>query len=153
MIEDTEGTVENKRRWFKNFFKKEKESFWTFLGENILSGNIAVLSKVYGEVSKGTDELAKWIVGLGLTIIDYRSPAIISKYQDVLAHIQTSTTIYNDKAFAEWADGNRADGWLVATAIVFGYELVTFERPNRSLGTSVAEHLKISQENIVCILT
>ena len=94
-------------------------------------------------MSKGTDELAKWITGLGLTTIDHRTPAIISSFQDVLTHIQTSTTLYNNKALVEWSDNNRADAWLVATSIVYSCKLVTFERPNGSLGTSLTSHPKI----------
>jgi len=117
--------------------------FWEFFGNNILCGNIAVLSKVYAEVSKGTDDLSAWIKGLGLTVVDHRTPDIISKYQDVLTHIQTSTTLYNCKALAEWSDNNRADAWLVAASIAHGYSLVTFERPNSSLGTTLTSHPKI----------
>ena len=98
---------------------------------------------MYEEVAKGTDDLAKWITGLGLTVIDHRTPAIIGKYQDVLAHIQTNTTLYNSKALAEWSDNNRADAWIVAASIANGYNLVTFERSNSSLGTSLTSHPKI----------
>ena len=129
---------------FKTYYPFDfAPSFWAFLGDNILNNNIAVLSKVYTEVSKGTDELAKWITGLGLTVIDHRTPAIISNYQEVLTYIQTSTTLYNDRALAEWSDINRADAWLVAASMTNGYILVTFERPNSSLGTSLSSHPKI----------
>ena len=129
---------------FKTYYPFDfAPSFWVFLGNNMLNDRIAVLSKVYDEISKGTDELAKWIVGLGLTTIDHRMPAILSKYQDVLTHIQTSTTLYNCKALAEWSDNNRADAWLVAASMANGYTIVTFERPNSSLGTNVTSHPKI----------
>ncbi|MDR1532175.1 MAG: DUF4411 family protein [Clostridiales bacterium] len=98
---------------------------------------------VLAEVSKCNDEFATWIVGVGLTHIDHRNLAIFSKYREVLTHIQTSTELYNSKALAEWSDNNRADAWLVATAMAFGYKLVTFERPNNSLGTTLSSHLKI----------
>jgi len=129
---------------FKTYYPFDfAPSFWKFLGSNILNNNIAVLSKVYAEVAKGTDELAKWVTGLGLTVIDHRAPAIISKYQDVLTHIQTSTTLYNSKALTEWSDNNRADAWLVAASMANGYKLVTFERANSSLGTNLTSHPKI----------
>jgi len=118
-------------------------SFWEFLGNNILNGNIAVLKKVYDEVSKGADELSVWIKSLGLMTVDHRKPNVISKYQDVLAHIQTSTTLYNTKALTEWSDSNRADAWLVAVAMAHDYKIVTFERPNGSLGTNITSHPKI----------
>ena len=118
-------------------------SFWKFLSRNILNGNIMILKKVYDEVSKGTDELSNWIGTLGLTTVDHRESTIIRKYQEVLEHIQISTTLYNNKALAEWADNYRADAWLVAAAMANNYKIVTFERPNTSLGTSVTSHPKI----------
>jgi hypothetical protein len=129
---------------FKNYYPFDfAPSFWEFFGNNILNGNIAVLSKVYDEVSKGTDELSVWIKGLNFTKIDHRASDILSKYQVVLTHIQISTSLYNDKALAEWADNSRADAWLVAAAIANGYKIVTFERPNGSLGVNVTSHPKI----------
>ena len=129
---------------FKTYYPFDfAPSFWAFIESNILNDNIAVLSMVYAEVAKGTDELAKWIEGLGLTVIDHRVPAIVSKYRDVLTHIRMSTTLYNSKALAEWSDNNRADAWLVAASMANGQKLVTFERPNSSLGTSLTSHPKI----------
>jgi len=118
-------------------------TFWEFLGNNILNGNIAVLKKVYDEISNGTDDLSVWIKSLGLTTVDYRTPNVIGKYQDVLAHIQASATLYNHRALAEWSDNKRADAWLVAAAMAYNYKIVTFERPNGSLGTNITSHPKI----------
>jgi len=129
---------------FKTYYPFDfAPSFWSFLGDNISKNNIAVLSKVYAEVAKGTDDLAKWITGLGLAVVDHRTPDILSKYQDVLTHIQMSSTLYNDKALAEWSDNNCADAWLIAASMAKGYKLVTFEGPNSSLGTSMSSHPKI----------
>jgi hypothetical protein len=129
---------------FKEYYPFDfAPSFWRFLGENILNGNISVLSKVYDEVAKGTDDLSKWISGLGLTVVDHNNSVIFSKYQEVLTYIQESRQLYNDKALAEWADSNRADGWLVASAMAFDLEIVTFERPNGALGTNITGHPKI----------
>ena len=78
-----------------------------------------------------------------MTVVDHRTPVIIDKYQEVLTHIQTSIKLYNSKALTEWSDNNRADAWLVAASIANGYNLVTFERPNSSLGTRLTSHPKI----------
>lgn len=60
-----------------------------------------------------------------------------------MTYIQASAELYNSKALAEWSDNNRADAWLVAAAMAFKYTLVTFERPNNSLGTNKTSHPKI----------
>jgi len=129
---------------FKTYYPFDlAPSFWTFFGNNIMNGTIAVLSKIYDEVAKGTDDLAEWIQKLDLKVIDHRTPDIISKYQDVLMHIQTSVNLYTGKALAEWSDNNRADAWLVAASMANNYKIVTFERSNNSLGTSLTGHPKI----------
>jgi hypothetical protein len=118
-------------------------SFWTFLETNILNGNIKVLSKVYDEVTKGNDDLAQWIARLDFKQIDHREPKIQNSYGVVLAHIQTSRNLYTARALAEWSKDKCADGWLVATAMAYRYELITFERPNGSLGINVSRRPKI----------
>jgi hypothetical protein len=123
-------------------------SFWTFLKHHIESGYIAVMGKVYAEVTKGTDDLSKWMQGLTVSWVDHRTPDVLAVYSQVLTHIQNGisaagTSLYNDKALNEWADNSRADAWLVAAAKAKGYTLVTFERPNSSLGTSISAHPKI----------
>jgi len=119
-----------------------------FLKEHIENGNIAVMSKVYEEVTKGTDDLSKWIQSLAFTQIDHRTADVLGIYGQVMAHIQNSVSssgakLYNDKALQEWANNNRADAWLIAIARAKGYTLITFERPNSALGTSASGHPKI----------
>jgi hypothetical protein len=115
-------------------------SYWVFLHHHIEIGNIALSSKVYDEICMGTDELSTWIRCLSAHQIDHRTPDVLKCYGEVLSYIQAATSVnrnllYNDKALKEWADNNRADAWLVATAKAKTSILVTFERPNSSLGT------------------
>ncbi len=115
-------------------------TFWDFLKTNIENGNIALLNKVFAEVQKGNDALSNWIQSLDATAIDHRQPLILANYSAVLTHIQTSSSTYNEKALAEWSDNNRG---IVAAAMTLGHTVVTFEQPNRALGTSVTSHPKI----------
>ena len=123
-------------------------SFWAFLEKHISNGNIVVMSKIFDEVTKGTDDLSKWLQGMSFSQADHRTPDVLVVYSQVMTHIQNGKSaigisLYNDKALSEWADSSRADAWLVAMAKAKGYTLVTFERPNSSLGTSVSGHPKI----------
>jgi hypothetical protein len=128
-------------------------TFWDFFKTNIENGRIAVLSKVYEEVSRGGDALSKWMASLSIKTIDHRQPLVMENYRRILNHIQKSPA-YNDKALAEWSDNNRADAWLIAAAMTFGRSVVTFEQPNYSLGTYVCAHPKIpdicSDFNVKC---
>jgi hypothetical protein len=115
---------------------------------HIKKGNIAVMSKVYDEVIKGTDDLCKWFKDIEFTRVDHRTPDVLRVYAQVMSYIQNSESptgvrLYSDKALNEWADNSRADAWLVAVAKAKGYTLITFERPNSSLGTSTSAHPKI----------
>jgi hypothetical protein len=96
-------------------------SFWEFLKGHIEGGDIAVMSKVYDEVIRGTDSLSDWMQGLSFTQVDHRTADVLAVYGQVMSHIQngvsaTGTNLYNDRALQEWADNNCADAWLVAVA-------------------------------------
>jgi hypothetical protein len=116
-------------------------SFWVFLKEHIENGDVAVMSKVFDEVAKGTDDLSEWIQGLSFSQVDHRTADVVTVYGQIMSHIQNETSaagikLYNERALQEWADNNCADGWLVAVAKAKGHTLITYERPNGSLGTS-----------------
>jgi len=117
--------------------------FWNFLEESLISGTLVVAKKVYDEVLKGTDDLHNWMKSLSIDCIDHRPDGVLHSYRLVLNHIQTETTCYTGKALHEWADNNRADAWLVAIAITYGYTIVTLEIPNETLGTNPCNKAKI----------
>jgi hypothetical protein len=117
-------------------------SFWKFIEANISNGKIAMLDLVYDEIKKGTDELSDWVKALLIEKIDRREPGIIKVYGEIMMHIQ-SNPAYNEKALAAWAVSTRADAWVIAAAKVHNFTVVTFERPNASLGTSKSSNPKI----------
>ncbi|MDL2287634.1 DUF4411 family protein [Eubacteriales bacterium OttesenSCG-928-G02] len=129
---------------YKEYYQFDMaKSFWNFLEELIAKEVIVVARKVYDEVLKGTDDLSEWMKQFSLCCIDHRLPEVLENYKKVLGHIQEQTTYYTPKALAEWSDNSKADAWLVAIAMANGYTVITFERPNRSLGTSPSGHPKI----------
>lgn len=101
--------------------------FWDQVKEKIETGSIALLDIVKEEIQKGNDDLSTWCSKLSAAeLIDRRQPLIVENYAKVLQYIQVCG-FYNSHALAGWADANIADPWLIATAMVTGYTIITFE--------------------------
>ena len=84
--------------------------------------------KVYGELLKGTDELAEWAGSLPDSYVLPTKDARIAKaYTDVLDYIQQSKN-YNDAALRRWSQFDIADPWLIAAAMTYDYKILTFEQ-------------------------
>lgn len=108
-------------------------SFWSQLETHIESGRIAILDMVKDEVTRGTDALADWIKELPMgLLVDRRSADILSNLQKVLTYVQTNPC-YKQEALYEWSKATVADAWLIATAMTYGYTIVTFEERNGNL--------------------
>ena len=108
-------------------------SFWRQMEEAICNGTIAILDMVKAEVLQGTDELCNWMDSLEIgNYVDRRETEILAKYAEVLTHIQ-SNPCYKEAALHEWSRESVADPWLIATAAVYGYTIVTLEKPNANL--------------------
>jgi len=111
-------------------------SFWSFLEARIKDGSIVILDKVYNELVAGEDDLTDWLKGIApISLIEHKNPDIIKKYSDILTYIQTCG-FYKPKALTEWSNIKVADPWLIASACVFDYTVVTFEEPNGNLSKS-----------------
>lgn len=105
-------------------------TFWDKIKLHIENGNIAILDKVKAEILNGNDDLTKWMKCLQIkTYIKHTANSIPDKYSDVLEHIQNNPC-YKPDALQEWSKNNIADAWLIATAAVHNYTIVTFEARN-----------------------
>lgn len=110
-------------------------SFWTQIETHIANGTIVILDMVKEEIEKGSDDLSEWMKKLEIgKFIDHREPLIVNKYSEILDYIQHNNC-YKDNALREWSKANIADAWLIATACVYGYTIVTFEIPNNNLNS------------------
>lgn len=110
-------------------------SFWEKLGELIKDGTIVVMDMVKAEVLQGTDDLSSWMSTLEIgDYLDRRKPEIIAKYTEVLTHVQTNPC-YQESALHEWSRATVADPWLVASAAVYGYTIITLETSNTNLSS------------------
>lgn len=107
--------------------------FWSQMEQAVNAGKIAILDVVKNEILQGNDSLKDWmdVLEIGL-YVDRRQPAILEKYSAILQYIQYNPC-YQLSALKEWSKGKSADPWLIATASVYDYTIVTFESPNNGL--------------------
>ena len=108
--------------------------FWAQMETHIANGTIVLLDMVRNELlrGKGTDNLKQWAENLNASVIDHRQSDILKRYGEILSHIQANPC-YKPSALEEWARDTIADAWLIATASVYGYTLITFEERNANL--------------------
>lgn len=110
-------------------------NFWRQMESHITDGEIAILDAVKNEVLQGKDKLREWMEHIDIgNYIDHREPQILQQYGEVLSFIQ-GEKCYKTAALAEWARGSSADPWLIATAKVKDYTIITFETHNNNLST------------------
>ena len=107
--------------------------FWEQLEINIENGSITILDLVKDEITKGEDSLSEWLKKISIgSFVDHRDGAIVGKYSEILQYIQTAGC-YNSNALIKWSQNNVADPWLIATAKICNYTIITFEKPVGSL--------------------
>ena len=111
------------------------DRFWVQLAQHISEGSIVILDMVKSEVECGNDELSEWVKMIDIgRFIDHREPGIIAQYSKILDYIQKNNC-YKPSALTEWSRATSADPWLIATSIVYGYTIITFEVKNSNLNT------------------
>ena len=85
---------------------------------------------VRNEILQGNDSLKEWMKKLDIkNYIDHRNPKILDKYSQILNYLRNNDC-YKSSALAEWAKESVADPWLIATAAVHNYTIITFEKSN-----------------------
>lgn len=110
-------------------------SFWEQIEEQIARGRIVILDAVKAEILKGNDSLREWMEHIEIgKLIDHRELPILQQYSKVLQYIQENP-VYQAAALTEWARESVADPWLIATAAVYGYTIITFEAENKGLNS------------------
>lgn len=104
--------------------------FWKWV-ENAHTNGIAYsISKVKKELDNGedTDPIKNWIKTLPQTffIPDDTDIKVMQKYAEVMRW-NNENTHFKPNAKAEFAKATVADAFLLATAMAYGYEIVTHE--------------------------
>lgn len=100
-------------------------TYWEKIRQYFEEGRMVVLDMVQKEIETGEDELAVWLREIdNLTVIRHVKPDIIQKYQEVMQYIE-ECGLYKQSAVNAWAPSSVADPWLIATAAVNGFTLIT----------------------------
>lgn len=107
--------------------------FWDFMGQNIISGKIKILSSVYAEIvgNDHKDELQEWLPKYKDKVIESLGDMeVVNNVARILDYI-VNCRLYKEKGASKWVRQEIADKWLVATAMAHDSIIVTFERPNK----------------------
>lgn len=109
-------------------------TYWERLKIEFKKERIVVLDMVYNEIEKGEDALSLWLINNKelINVKNHKKQEIIYYYGEVLRYLQTSG-LYTNKAVNEWSRVDIADPWLIATAKVYNYTIVTNESKNGNL--------------------
>lgn len=128
-------------------------SFWEQLKNVLESPNVAILDKVLDEINKGSndDKLTEWINNVNLNIIkQHEHQDIVKAFQSIINYIDQSN--YTAEAKNEWMEQGIADPWLIATAIVHHYTIITLETKSNELRKikipTIAEHFNIECKDL-----
>ena len=102
-------------------------SYWSELKKFLENGRIVLLDVVKSEIEKGQDVLTKWLTEINkLVVIPKITDETVKSYQEVMQYVATCG-LYKESAFRNWAPGDVADPWLIASAISNGFTIVTQE--------------------------
>lgn len=115
----------------RNYYPHELfPSFWDWL-ENLFIQNSFLIDKVYKELTYDkNDFLCAWvnnIISQSDAVIKTNTPEIITNYGLVMNYVK-SYEYYTDASFKSWADFDKADPFLIATAIDKNAIIVTEEK-------------------------
>lgn len=116
--------------------------FWKQLMDHIQSKRIIILDMVRNEILAVSDDLKDWFEAQNFDVLDRRNLDIINEYGNILDYIQNEP-IYKQSALTEWSKASVADPWLIAAAKVYGYTIITFEKPVRANPGSPSKYAKI----------
>lgn len=106
--------------------------FWNALLRYGKEGIICSIDKVYNEITYGNDELSEWIISFKESIILTETNEILSNYSKLINWVAQNEQ-YNQNAKDEFYDSERADAWLLATALTYNKTIVTHEVFNQSI--------------------
>lgn len=129
---DTSCFIDSKNQFYPFDFAP---SFWKQLSQFIQDGSILIHEAVYAELVKGDDELKDWanknISSYKISGSDLKSMLAL---RQVLDHV-AECGYYNDAALHKWSN-EAADPQLIASALVNGAVIVTFEKSKGSRDTA-----------------
>lgn len=103
-------------------------SVWESISDSIAGKRAVILDVVYREIVRGEGWLAEWMEKLRKHIVKTDQQTVVDAYQQVLAFAFNPDNKFKKTALDAWfANPDIADPWLVASAIVTGNPIVSFE--------------------------
>lgn len=110
--------------------------FWDCMAHHIAMGQLLIIDRVFREISHPS-ELVEWMgrIPQHAHVSTSASP-IVEAYSDVMDWVQSNSQFTQA---AKGAFAGKADGWLVAYAMVAGVSVVT----NEVFGPSVRREVKL----------
>ena len=109
------------------------QGFWEQMKIHIEDGSIKILDMVKNEILQANkDDLTNWMKSIKSSTVSRQETGIVSKYAEILQYL-SDCELYKKSALMEWARVSVADPWLIATASVHNYTIVTFEKPSGGL--------------------
>ena len=107
--------------------------YWDEIIKYNNKGRIVVLDMVKNEIMSGKDELSKWLKNIdSLNTIPHKEINTVLKYQEVIQYVKNSK-LYKESAFLEWSREEVADPWIISSAAINNYTIVTLEVSSGSL--------------------
>lgn len=124
-IIDSNVLIEAHRRYYSLDIAP---AFWNFLIESAKFGRIQGIDRVYDEILKGKDELAKWVKNsFSFTFLNTKNDSDVLKKYGTLINWAYGHSQFNQAAKDEFARVENADAWVVAYALSKNYVVVTQE--------------------------
>lgn len=115
---------------FNTYYKNDIfPTVWNFIESHIESNDLIIIDKVCNELQRQNDELKEWINGIDKNkILNITEDVdVMSEYQEIQKYIVNSGC-WKSAGYLQWSGYEKADPWLIATAMHFDYTIVTHER-------------------------
>ena len=125
-------------------------AFWDFLKLEAESKTLFSTDMVYDELKLYNDEVSIWVVEHRdlLFTLSSQDEEIQEKFKEI-ADFVVAHPLYKDSEKNRFLSG--ADPWLIATANVMGFILVTHEQPANANSTKVKIPNIAREFNVTCI--
>lgn len=121
---DSNSLIDADLKWYR---PKVFSSVWAFLANNI---NIEMSSFVFAEI-KYPDDLRNWTNTNFKTKQVIVNPKMISKYNEVMDWISNCNR-WSPAGISQWQSPDKADPWLIATAMLNNDVIVTMDGNGRA---------------------
>lgn len=147
---DTNCFIEAANRFYGFDFAP---SYWEAVLEEINSGRVGIIDRVHMETKAGKDkedELALWVDENCKNILETKSIEYQKMFQKIINGVIPNSD-HKQKAKDEFAQGDIADPWLIAAALVMNNTVVTLEENDPQNRKKILIPCVCNQMGVRCI--